>query len=85
MDQLKVISHNGQLVTDSRDVAQMIDKNHAHLLRDIKGYIEILTQSNFGFSDFFIENSYKDSTGRNLRCYLLTKKELRYGSQQNDW
>ncbi len=30
-------------------------------------------QSNFGVSDFFIESSYVDSTGRTLPCYLLSK------------
>lgn len=74
MNQLNIISVNGQLVTDSREVAEMTEKNHSHLMRDIKGYIEILTQSNFGFSDFFIESSYKDSTGRKLPRYLITKK-----------
>lgn len=74
MHQLTVINQNGQLVIDSREVAQMVDKQHAHLLRDIKGYVDILTQSKFGVSDFFIEDVYQDSTGRTLPCYLLTKK-----------
>lgn len=74
MNELIVINKNGLLVTDSREVADMIGKQHAHLLRDIKGYIGILTESKIGFSEFFIESSYKDSTGRGLPCYLLTKK-----------
>jgi hypothetical protein len=36
---------------DSRQVAEFVDKQHAHLLRDIDGYVEILSQSNFGFTD----------------------------------
>ncbi len=36
---------------DSREVAEMVDKTHAHLCRDIAGYIKVLTESNFGFSD----------------------------------
>lgn len=46
-------------------------------MRDISGYAQILcnsTESNFGLSDFFIPNTYQDSTGRMLPCYLLTKK-----------
>lgn len=74
MDQLKVVSINGQLVTDSREVAEMVSKSHSHLLRDIKGYSDILTQSNFGSSEFFVESTYQDSTGRTLPCYLLTRK-----------
>lgn len=55
----------------------MIGKTHAHLMRDIQGYVEILKksiESKFGFNDFFIESTYKDSIGRTLPCYLLTKK-----------
>lgn len=74
MNQLHIINQNGKLLVDSREVAEMVNKQHAHLLRDIKGYSEILTESNFGLSDFFIESSYQDSTGRTLPCFLLTKK-----------
>ena len=52
----------------------MVGKEHSKLLRDIRNYIEQLTQSNFGFSDFFKESNYKDGTGRTLPCYLITKK-----------
>jgi len=74
---LQVIEHNGVLVTDSRDIAEMIEKRHDHLLRDIKGYIEVIektTVPKIGVSDFFLDSSYQDSTGRTLPCYLITKK-----------
>ena len=74
MNSLKIINQNGQLVTDSREVANMIGKDHAHLMRDIKGYIEILGKSNFGLSDFFISSSYKSNQNKDLPCYLITKK-----------
>ena len=74
MNDLTVFNHNGQLYTDSRDVAKMVGKDHAHLMRDIKKYVGVLTQSKIGFSDFFIESTYKDPTGRTLPCYLITKK-----------
>lgn len=75
--ELTVINKNGAQVIDSREVAEMINKRHDHLIRDIKNYSEIIfgcTHPNIGVSDFFIESSYKDSTGRELPCYLLTKK-----------
>ncbi|MEK4121966.1 phage regulatory protein/antirepressor Ant [Lysinibacillus sp. FSL K6-0102] len=72
--ELKVMNHEGKLVTDSRDVADMVEKEHKHLMRDIRGYIEILGKSNFGLSDFFIESTYKSSQNKDLPCYLLTKK-----------
>lgn len=74
MTDLQVINHNGQLVVDSREVAEMVDKQHAHLLRDIKNYCDILLSSNLSSMDFFLESTYKDSIGRTLPCYLLTKK-----------
>ena len=59
---------------DSREVAEMVEKEHAKLLRDIKRYIKQLTEANIGFSDFFKESAYKDSTGRTLPCYMITRK-----------
>lgn len=59
---------------DSREVAKIVEKNHGHLTRDIGRYIKELTQSNFGFSDFFIESSYKDVSGKSNKCYLVMKK-----------
>lgn len=41
---------------DSREVAKMVDKKHAHLCRDISGYIEAMGQNPKLDSDtFFIE------------------------------
>lgn len=68
MNNLKVLS------LDSREVAKMLPKAHAHLLRDIDKWNEYFTESNFGFSEFWQESSYKDTTGRALKCYLITKK-----------
>lgn len=74
-NELKVINQNGKLLTDSREVAKMVDKKHSHLMRDIRGYIEILRESNLGFSDFFIESTYKtEGNNKTYECYLVTKK-----------
>lgn len=74
MNNLTVFEQNGQLLTDSREVAMMVQRRHDHLIRDIKGYVKHLTDANFGVSEYFIESEYKDSTGRTLPCYLCTKK-----------
>jgi Rha family phage regulatory protein len=61
---------------DSREVAQMVGKRHADLLRDIEtycGYMNESTERNFALSDFFKESTYQDTTGRTLKCYLITK------------
>lgn len=74
MNDLTVFSRDGQLYTDSREVAKMIGKDHAHLMRDIAGYIEILSQSKIGFAEFFKESSYKDAQKKRRPCYNITKK-----------
>lgn len=42
MNNLTVFEQNGQLLTDSREVAMMVGKDHAKLLRDIKDMSNIL-------------------------------------------
>ncbi|MDC3414303.1 ORF6C domain-containing protein [Terrihalobacillus insolitus] len=75
MTELKVISHEGNLVTDSRDVAEMVDKRHDHLLRDIDGYKAILDQNpNLRSDNFFIESNYTAGTGKKYKSFLLTRK-----------
>ena len=76
MNELTIKKVNGGAYIDSREVADAIGKNHKDLLRDIRGYVKILskyTERNFAPSDFFLENTYFDSTGRELPCYLLSK------------
>ncbi|MDA3724044.1 Rha family transcriptional regulator [Limosilactobacillus fermentum] len=66
---------NNQEAMDSRDVAKMIGKTHAHLMRDISRYInDILTDPKLDSLDFFIESSYEDAKGEVRKCYLLTKQ-----------
>lgn len=74
MNQLKVVSLDGQLVTESRDVAEMVEKRHTDILRSIDGYISILLNAKLRSVDFFIESTYKDGSGKENKCYLLTKK-----------
>lgn len=75
MDQLKVISLDGQLVTESRDVAEMVGKRHSDLLESIKGYVHHLENGQFRSHDFFIPSTYKaDGNKKNYDCFLLTRK-----------
>ena len=86
MNELKVQDFHGKKVIDSREVTRMVEKQHAHLLRDIAGYISIMEKANesksglvgtvgdFSLSDFFIPHTYYDSKGEARPCYLLTKK-----------
>lgn len=65
---------NKVLTIDSREVSKMIEKRHDHLIRDIDIYSEYLTVPKIGVSEFWRLSSYQDSTGRKLKCYLITKK-----------
>ncbi|MEK5008817.1 Rha family transcriptional regulator [Bacillus sp. FSL K6-3312] len=71
---LQVIEQNGQLLVDSREVAEMTGKEHKHLLRDIEGYMGILGESNFGLTDFFIESTYKTKQNKSAKHFFLTRK-----------
>lgn len=72
---IRYVGESKQRVIDSRDVAKMIGKTHAHLMRDISQYInDILTDPKLDSLDFFIESSYEDAKGEVRKCYLLTKQ-----------
>lgn len=76
-NELSVFQYNNVDVIDSRQVAEMIGKDHAHLMRDIAGYAKIIessSQTKFGLADFFIPSTYKDAQDKPRPCYLLTKK-----------
>ena len=38
---------------DSREVAEMIEKDHSKLLRDLRRYEEQFIEAKIGFNDFF--------------------------------
>ncbi len=69
--EMNLIEQNGVFYADSRHVAEITDKRHADLCRDIAKYVAILTERNFALSDFFVESTYKDSSGKANKCYPL--------------
>lgn len=75
MREITLRNENGQVATiTSLEVAEMVNKRHTDLMRDIRRYLEQLAESKIALSDFFTESNYKDSTGRTLPCYNVTKK-----------
>ena len=71
----KLICKDNVFYADSRQVAELVDKRHDHLVRDIERYISaISTNPNLGALDFFVESGYVDRKGETRKCYLLTKK-----------
>lgn len=74
MNLLKAHDFHGKKVIDSREVAEMVERNHNELLKSIRTYSSHLAEGEFPLSEFFIESTYKDSTGRELPCFLITEK-----------
>lgn len=59
---------------DSREVAEMIEKDHSKLLRDLRRYEEQFAEANIGLGDFFKVSTYADANNQNRPCYRITKK-----------
>ncbi|KMY49202.1 phage antirepressor KilAC domain-containing protein [Peribacillus loiseleuriae] len=88
MNQLQIISDNGQLLVDSREVAEMVGREHKEILAMIEGqkhkdgrvkhigFLPTISESGlFPPSEFFIESSFKVSgNNKSYKCYLLTRK-----------
>lgn len=62
------------LTLDSREIAEMIGKEHKELLRDIRKYENYLNESKIALVDFFEKSSYIDAKGETRPCYQITKK-----------
>lgn len=58
----------------SIEVAEMVEKEHKRLLKDIRRYEEQLGEGNLAPSDFWIESTYQNSQNKTQPCYKITKK-----------
>ncbi|WP_249023908.1 Rha family transcriptional regulator, partial [Enterococcus dispar] len=58
----------------SMEVAEMVGRRHDQVLRDITKIKEHLTDHKSVVSELFIDSTYEDTSGRELPCYLLTKR-----------
>ena len=63
-----------QKFIDSREVAEMVGKQHNELLKDIRRYAEQLGEGKIPQSDFFAESTYVNSQNKKMPCYQVTKK-----------
>ena len=86
MDYINEMNNLVQTIS-SREVAKMMEREHKEILRMIEGYeppegskkrkivgiIPTLTEGNITPSDYFIESSYKDASGKSNKCYECTK------------
>ncbi|WP_455475332.1 phage antirepressor KilAC domain-containing protein [Bartonella sp. B17] len=57
----------------SREIAELCNKRHDHVMRDIKKMLEELNAPKFGAVDF--SGTYTDVKGENRPCYHLPKRE----------
>lgn len=63
------------------EISEMLGMKHYKILEKLdgtkdgktKGIIDILTHHNFVVSDYFIPSTYKDASGKENKCYLVTK------------
>ena len=59
----------------SREVTEMMEvSRHSDILAKIDNLNKILLNGKVRSADYWIESTYKDSTGRDLREYLVSKK-----------
>lgn len=63
----------GTVIT-SMEVAQMVDKKHSELLKDIRRYVGQLSEGKIPSGDFFSESIYLDSNNQSRPCFMVTKK-----------
>jgi len=64
------------LTLDSREVAEMVEKEHKNLLADIRTYIDYLKagELKIQLGEFFTESIYTDRNNQERPCYKVTKK-----------
>lgn len=61
------------------EVAEMMEVPHSDLLKklegrkDRKGYLQIMTEGQMSVSDYFIPSTYRDTSGKENKCYEVTK------------
>lgn len=73
---LPVFEHKGQLVADSREVAPFVEKDHAHLLRDIRRYVKAMEKAEKPKLDsrsYFIPATYISEQGKEQPCFYCTE------------
>lgn len=58
----------------SLEVAEMTGKTHYNLLRSIASYEKHFTELNFELSPYFQQSTYIDGSGKENKCYNITKK-----------
>lgn len=76
MNELNLVCIDGKWYADSREVAEMLGKEHRNLLRDIDKYIKVISESStLSSQNFFIKSFYKtEGNNKTYPYYKLTRK-----------
>ena len=75
----KLMNNLGKATITTLEIAEMMEVPHGDILKklegrkDRKGYIQIMTEGQMSVSDFFISSTYRDSSGKENKCYEVTK------------
>ena len=69
MDEITINNDNGILTVSSLQVAEDFEKQHKHILNAI----ENITAENSAVTSMFIKSTYQSGTGKNYKCYNLTR------------
>lgn len=76
---------NNKHTITTLEIAEMMEISHRDVLNKLQGttdkdgkvkqvgIIPILTKADFRLSDYFIESTYKDASGKNNKCYNVTR------------
>ena len=74
MKNLTIKNHKGINVIDSTEVAEMMEIEHWQLLRKIDNINEDFTDNKIVVSKYWEESTYRDSSGKSNRKFLITKR-----------
>jgi Rha family phage regulatory protein len=69
-----LMSMNSEMKMTSLEIAELTGKMHKHILRDIKDEVEKLENGGIKAQPIFGLSEYKDSTGRKVPMYTLTRE-----------
>lgn len=70
MNMLATITSSNVCTMSSREIAELTEKDHAHVMRDIRAMLEVLKKDASSFGAI-----YHDAYGREKPCFNLPKRE----------
>lgn len=69
-----IITNQKSETVTSMEVAEMVNKEHKYLMRDIRRYTKQLNEGNIAPVNFWMETTYIDTKGEERPCFNVTRK-----------